>query len=87
MSFIITYNPALILLSASRVFLDTLQLLFQVHGEISSAMVSLSVRNHTPWRRGLIYDSLIIDLPNGERMALKGNISHTVIQSYKTRLS
>lgn len=65
----------------------TLQLLFQVHGEISSAMVSLSVRNNSPWRRGLIYDSLIIDLPNGERMALKGNISHTVIQSYKTRLS
>jgi hypothetical protein len=43
-----------------------LQLLFQVHGETSSAMVSLAVRNHTPWGRGLIYSSLVVDLPNGE---------------------
>ena len=76
--------PLLIIISSST---DTLQLLFQVHGEHSSAMVSLAVRNHTLWGRGLIYDSLVVDLPNGERLVLKGQRSdHAVLQAYTQRL-
>lgn len=59
--------------------------MFQVHGEVSSAMVSLAVRRQTPWGRGLVYDSLAVDFANGERLVLKGESSDIVFQGY-TRL-
>lgn len=65
---------------------DTLHLLFQVHGEVSSAMVSLAVRNHTLWGHDLVYKSLVVDLPNGERLVLKGNTRDSIIHCYSGRL-
>lgn len=65
---------------------DSLQLLFQVHGEISSALVSLEAINHTPWGRGLLYKSLVVDLPNGERLVLKGHVTDSIVEGYSTRL-
>ena len=64
---------------------DTLQLLFQVHGEVSSAMVSLAVRSHALWGRGLVYESLAVDFPHGERLVLKGSGTDSIFQGY-TRL-
>ena len=64
---------------------DTLQLLFQVHGEVSSAMVSLAVRSHALWGRSLVYESLAVDFPHGERLVLKGSGTDPVFQGY-TRL-
>ena len=66
---------------------DTLQLLFQVHGQLSSAMVSLVVRKHTLWRSGLLYESLMVDLPNGERLVLKGSPLANVLERYTARLT
>ena len=62
-----------------------LQLMFQLNGEISSAMVSMEVKGDRPWGRGLNYRSLSVDLPSGERLVLKGQSGDVVFQGY-TRL-
>ena len=59
-----------------------LELMFQVNGEISSGMVSANVSS----RRGeLVYGSLAVDLPSGERVLMKGTPDKIVFKGY-TRL-
>lgn len=60
----------------------SLQLMFQMDGEHSSAMVSLAVRRATLWGRKLQFTSLAVDLPSGERLLLKGPSSSVVFQGY-----
>ena len=59
-----------------------LQLMFQVNGEHSSAMVSMGVRRAALWSRRLQFTSLAVDLPSGERLLLKGPSSSVVFQGY-----
>ena len=62
--------------------LGCLELMFQVNGEVSSGMVSADVSI----RHGeLVYQSLAVDLPSGERVLLKGSPSKVVFKGY-TRL-
>ena len=71
-------NPIIYLYS-----LGCLELLFQVNGEWSSGMVSTRVSSS---RRGeLVYQSLAVDLPSGERVLLKGTPDKVVFKGY-TRL-
>ena len=62
--------------------LGYLELMFQVNGEFSSGMVSVCVRN---WQGELVYQSLAVDLPSGERVLLKGTPNKVVFKGY-TRL-
>lgn len=56
--------------------------MFQVNGEFSSGMVSACVRNS---QGELVYQSLAVDLPTGERVLLKGTPNKVVFKGY-TRL-
>ena len=56
--------------------LGTLQLMFQVNGTHSSAMVSLEIFRRTS--EGLNYKSLAVDFANGERLLLKGKLDDVV---------
>lgn len=62
--------------------LGHLELMFQVNGECSSGMVSACVRR---WRGDLLYQSLAVDLPSGERVVLKGTPNKVIFKGY-TRL-
>ena len=64
-------------------------MLLQVHGEVSSAFVGMSLSLHKELR------SLVVDLPSGERLLLKGaptgeerrgheaTTEHSSLQRYK----
>ena len=56
--------------------------MFQVNGDISSGMVSGRVLSH---RGKIVYQSLAVDLPTGERVLLKGTPDKVVFKGY-TRL-
>ena len=56
--------------------------MFQVNGECSSGMVSARVQSRG---RKLVYQSLAVDLPSGERVLLKGTPDKVVFKGY-TRL-
>ena len=64
---------------------DSLQLMFQLNGEISSAMVSVDVERQAWLGHQLHFRSLAVDLPTGERLLLKGSDAAVVFQGY-TRL-
>lgn len=59
--------------------LGYLELMFQVNGEFSSGMVSACVRR---WQGELVYQSLAVDLPTGERVLLKGTPDNVVFKGY-----
>ena len=61
----------------------TLQLMFQVNGTHSSAMVSLEALRQTS--EGVQFKSLALDFANGERLILKGTVDDVVFQGV-TRL-
>ena len=61
-------------------------MMFQVHGQLSSAMVSMSCEsNLLPRTSGTVFKSLAVDMPNGERILLKGQSQDVVFKGY-TRL-
>ena len=56
----------------------SLSVLLQVHGEVSSAFVGMSLSLRKELR------SLVVDLPSGERLLLKGApTEHSSLQRYK----
>ena len=62
-------TPLIYALMCKFLMLGHLELMFQVNDECSSGMVSAHVRS---WRGKLVYQSLVVDLPSGERVLLKG---------------
>ena len=59
-----------------------LEVMFQVNGEVGSGIVSARVMRQ---KKGVIYQSLAVDLPSGERVILKGTPESIVFKGY-TRL-
>lgn len=58
-----------------------LQVMFQVCGEHSSAMVTLQTLSRSKGSP-IEYKTLIVDFPNGERLLLKGTGENVVFQGY-----